>query len=69
MAFIRVGPIVRSLLASVIIQWESLQETSTRNNPKSLGITLRLLNIINRVIFLRCLIYSLKKQCFFINFI
>lgn len=41
---------MRSLLASLIIQWESYQEQSTRNISKTLGITLRLLNIINKVI-------------------
>ncbi|RMZ93726.1 integrator complex subunit 5-like, partial [Brachionus plicatilis] len=47
-AFIKAGPIVRSLLASLIIQWESYQEQSTRNIGKTLGITMRLLNIINK---------------------
>ncbi len=40
------SPIIRSILASVIIQWDSYQEQSTRNIPKTLSITLKLLNTI-----------------------
>ena len=51
-SFYKASPLIRSLLASLIIQWDSFQEQSTRNTPKTLAITVRLLNIINRVIIL-----------------
>ena len=41
--------IIRSLLASIIIKWDSYHEQPTKNIPKLLDITLRLLNLLNKV--------------------
>ena len=43
------GIIIRSLLASIIVQWDSVNEQPTRNMSKLLEITLRLLNLLNKV--------------------
>ncbi|CAF0791809.1 unnamed protein product [Brachionus calyciflorus] len=62
-AFLKAGPLIRSLLASLIIQWESYQEQPTRNIQKSLGITIRLLNLINKSNLLK------KPFCYIIDII
>jgi hypothetical protein len=48
-SFNKCSPLIRSILGSLIVQWESYHEQSTRNAPKTLNLTLRLLNLLNMV--------------------
>ena len=49
-SFIKARIIVRSVLASIIVQWDSYHEQQARNLPKLLEITLRILNVLNKVL-------------------
>ena len=59
-------PIIRSLLASLIIQWDSVLEQPTINLPKILDGTLRLLNLLNKVLIF--LVFFLNISKIFIKF-
>lgn len=48
-ALIICSPLIRSLLANLIVQWEIPKETPTINQPKLLEMTTRLLNLLNLV--------------------
>jgi hypothetical protein len=49
-SFLKCTILIRSLLASLIIQWDSGQEQPARNMPKLFEITTKLLNLLNKVI-------------------
>jgi len=47
--FLKTTVIFRSILSSVIVKWESFREQPTKNQPKLIEVTLRLLNVLNKV--------------------
>ncbi len=48
-SFLKTTVIFRSLLSAVIVKWESFREQPTKNCPKLVEITLKLLNLLNKV--------------------
>lgn len=52
-AFLKCLPIIKSLLACLILQWENVKEQSTKNIPKLLESTIRYLNLLNKAQMLR----------------
>jgi hypothetical protein len=65
-AFFKCGPIIRSVLASLIIQWDCVPDQPARNISKTLELTTKLLNLINRVSFKNTL--KMNFQNFYLSF-